>query len=118
MNDVKIRPYTQADEANLKATCEADKHIVLYPTHIVEKSGEIIGSLSINAVPTVYLWMHTEKAKARDSVMVQNFLDNFMATFTPVYMVPCVATSPYFDYMKKVGYLHGELAGLFFRKVV
>lgn len=118
MNDVKIRPYTPADEATLRASCEGDNHLMFFPTHVVEKGGEIIGSLSINAVPTVYLWMHTEKAKARDSVMVQNFLDNFMATFTSCYMVPCVATSPYFDYMKRVGYLHGELAGLFFRKVV
>ena len=74
-----IRPLTTPEDfAKLTDVAAKDNHGVYYPSHIVEKAGEIIGYLSVCKIPLVELWAHTEKAKPLDSMIMVNAGENLV----------------------------------------
>lgn len=103
---IKVRPYREADKVELNIAASEDKHGVAAPTHVVLKEGKIVGYLSINAVPTVLMWMHTKNIKVRDSLDVATFFENFISAqgFLGC-LVPMQNSSPIEPYMEKVGYV-------------
>lgn len=89
----------------VQAAAQKDNHHLIAPTHAVLKDGKVVGSISL--IPTVLVWMDTKEAKVRDSMELNQFVQNHLAAngATAICM-PCVKTSPYYSLMEKVGYLN------------
>ena len=98
ITDFKVWPIRTEEE--MKAVQEAayeDEHrSLITPSHYMSKSGEIIGAFSVES-PTVYWWMHTQKALKKDSMSALTALDAVMADHGfRQYIVPCEESSPYY----------------------
>jgi hypothetical protein len=52
---VKVRRIRPDEVEELGARAKKDDHEVVLPTHVVLKNGEIVGYLSVGAVPLVHL---------------------------------------------------------------
>lgn len=113
-----LKPFdiTQADA--LAEAAAKDRHAVLAPTHTVWKDGELIGYVSINACPTAHWWMHTQKAKARDSVHIRNEVDRIMREQgMKYYLSPVGKQSPFRRLMSKFGFVKYAETCLFLREL-
>ena len=102
-----VRPVmSQADLENLQLAAAADNHPLLYPSHIAEKDGQIIGYGGIVPnVAMVNVWIDSRKAQARDSVYCLNVVENLaFATGAKRIVMPCSEQSPFFPYMERFGY--------------
>ena len=96
---------TLEHEKQVLQSAKEDNHSNMYPTHVIERHGEIIGASSIARVPLLLLWNHTEKVSARDSMHLKRVYDSIMETKGfPKYFIACNENSPYNSYMKKFGY--------------
>ena len=105
MRSAQIRRIREDEREKLAELAAADDHIVLFATHVVEKNGEIVGYLSIGAVPIVNLWMDSKRVKSNDSIAVIGQLDAIMDdSGTPTYFMPCDEKSPYQPYMERSGF--------------
>ena len=106
MNDrIKIRPFNPQDWDKLVKNAEADEHSGVYcPTHVSIKNNEIVGYLSIGAVPMVLAWQHREKVKPLDSIQVLSFLEGVTHNFKTI-CIPCDPESPYNKLLPKAGYV-------------
>jgi len=105
MRAAQVRRIREDEHEKLSQLAAADNHIVLFPTHVVEKAGEIVGYLSIGAIPTVNLWMDSERVKASDSIAVLGQLDAIMDdSGIATYFMPCDEKSPYYRVMEKLGF--------------
>jgi len=101
----------------VQAAAEADDHTMLYPTHYVEKDGEIVGAWCINSVPTLHTWSHTEKMTAFDSIKLMPVADAIMQDRgTPTYITFVATHSPYFDKMGKLGFIGPQPTNLFLKE--
>lgn len=118
MMGARIRRINPAkDLRDLRERAAADDHVVLTPTHVVEKDGEIVGYLSIGAVPIVNVWMDSEKLGPRDSVAVLGQLDAVMDyAGQPLYYMPCDKASPFSPVMEKLGFARLMETQMFVRK--
>lgn len=103
---VRIRLIrSQAEQDKLAKAAHEDGHVVIAPTHILEKEDEIVGYLSMGVVPTVLTWMSTSRVNARDSVAVLNLIENLVAAQgQPLVCIPCWDQSPFHPFMEKFGY--------------
>jgi hypothetical protein len=92
-------------QAVLKAAAE-DNHAILLPTHVVRKNGEIVGAASLNVVPVMMIWNHSQKVGARDSIQLKHTYDALMEEITngKAYVILCDKDSPYNPMMKSLGY--------------
>ncbi len=101
----EIRPLTCAkDVAAVLAAGAANNHEPLFPSHVVTKHGEIIGSVSMN-IPLSALWLHTQKATVSDSVKVLAHIEaELRRKLLKSYVVTCGENSPFFPYMKRAGF--------------
>ncbi len=79
---------------------------VFNATQVVVKNNEVVGYLSIDAVPTVLCWLHKTKMQARDSMFVKTFVENHVRNTckSNIVIFPCPRTSPLFPYLSKLGY--------------
>ena len=103
---IEIYPCLPQDMELLQKCAAADNHSVIEPKFIVEKQGQIIGALGM--VPSITVWMDTQRAKIRDSIEAMEFWENHLRSQgAGVIGVPCVENSPFRNYMEKVGYLNG-----------
>lgn len=118
MSFVRIRGFVPSDAEALQVAAQEDGHAVLAPTHVLEKDGKIVGFLSVAAIPTVFMWMHTKETNMRDSLCVQNFLDNLVAQHNVAYMMPCKQDSPFYEHMEKLGFVYSFTGGIFFRPLI
>ena len=100
----QIRPYKPSEWEEMHALASADQHAVVMPTHTVRKGGQIIGYLSLGALPTAFVWMDTKRAGPRDSYAVITFFENLLAPAGGV-LVPVLKTSPYYKFMEAAGYV-------------
>jgi hypothetical protein len=89
----------------LKAAAD-DNHGILLPTHVAKKNGEIIGAASLNMLPVMMVWSHSQKTKARDSIQLKLTCDALMEEITngKPYVILCNKDSPYSPMMKSLGY--------------
>ena len=102
----QIRKMVEADLDPLVKLANFDGHIVIAPTHIVEKDHQIIGYVSLGVLPTVLVWMDQHRAMVRDSMAVANFFETRVADAGASHVVlPCTENSPYRPYLESVGYV-------------
>lgn len=99
----KIQTQNQIERLHKALT--SDSHLPFYPSHVVEKEGEIIGALSILSVPMLYVWMHSKVAHARDSYFALQVAENLArnAGATSV-VLPCKSDSPFYKYLTSLGF--------------
>ena len=103
----RIRKVTEADIPILTALAKADSHSVVFPTHVVEHGQQMIGYISLGAVPTVLVWLDSSRATIRDSMAVSNFFENMVsANGGTSIMLPCNDNSPFRPYIEQVGYVN------------
>ena len=101
-----IRPIRTPEEREaLAKAAEADGHITLWPTHLLEKGTEIIGYVGINSMPTVNVWTKTGSVTARESMTMLWGIETMMRDRNMAgYVMPCADNSPYFPFMERLGY--------------
>jgi hypothetical protein len=96
------------DEAQMRRLHEAaaeDGHIPLAATHLILKSNEIVGGVSINGLPSLHVWAHSKKVTARDTFHLLNSAENIMYGMgARQILVPCMADSPYAIAMDRLGF--------------
>lgn len=112
----KIRSDAEADA--VIAAARANNDSMIAPTHVVMKDGEIAGAWSVNAIPLVLCWHHTERMKARDSLLMKNTVDAVLdSAGVRQYVTCCRSESPYMEHMEKFGYEPVWPTNLFLRDV-
>lgn len=104
-----IRRIANQDE--LKRVLElarADSDGIEMPTHLVEKNGEIVGAASLNVLPVMMVWHHSQKVGPRDSIILKHTYDALMEERNngKRYVILCNKQSPYNGAMKALGYTH------------
>ena len=96
---------TLEQETEALQAARANNDSINYPTHVVERNGEIIGASSIARVPLLLVWHHTERVSARDSMHLKRVYDSIMETKGfPKYFIACSESSPYISHMTRLGY--------------
>jgi hypothetical protein len=111
MNDF-LPTIIRADATNIeyaKKAAQEDNHHIIGGSHLILKHGEVVGYLGIATIPTVTMWLHTQKTKVRDALAVINFVDNTIADrFLPngkgVYFMPMSGESPFNNKIELVGF--------------
>lgn len=89
----------------LESAAAMDDHVVIDPTHIVIKAGQVVGYISARA--TVHWWMHSKKCGPRDSLAVMHALETLLRNHgLEEYVILCSANSPYHPLMQRMGYQH------------
>lgn len=113
---MNIRPIRTAEELEkVHEAAVADGHHLVWPSHMVERDGFIVGSLSV--LPTVLTWMDTKRTKVRDSLQIKMFYEGLVANTSRVVCVPCLETSPYFQYLPKDNYIDLGKINLFVKGI-
>jgi len=109
----QLQPIRQEDLQPLYKAAAEDNHVVVAPTHVVSRDGEIIGYYSINAIPHVEWWLHTEKVKALTSIRLLNQVSTAMSKCGfPWIQTVIPDTSPFLPVAERIGYYpigHGVL---------
>lgn len=100
----QMRRLRLADLEPLQEAAAGDNHIVIFPSHVAEQSGEIVGYASIGMVPLLHCWLHSQKVRARDSFRLLREVEAEAARISPVVMMPCATTSPFHPLMHRLGY--------------
>lgn len=104
MSEIQISHVKEEEMADLQAASESDNHGLVYPTHIIRKNEEILGSVSMGAGPLVFWWMDSKKAKALDSVRaIKRIEDEYRSYGFKRAFVLCDEESNYFPHMEKMG---------------
>ena len=65
----QLQPITKPEQ--MKAIHDglvSEGGCLLYPTHVVETDGELIGAVSIGGIPTLHWWFSTKNGNALRSV--------------------------------------------------
>jgi len=103
---VTLRPLRDAaDFQALLKHAHADNHLVISPTHIVDKRGEIVGYISFNSVPMVQGWFDTQRMKARDSARAIHGLEGMARENGFKWLTVLIPTdSPFTPLMSRFGY--------------
>lgn len=115
---VEIRPVKPEEIPGLEEAAKADSHILVLPTHIVQKGNEAVGYLSLGVVPTVMLWYHTQKMKTRDTWLATQVYENLMrAKGHAATMVLVQESSPLFPLMSHAGYEDGGVVHMFVKQL-
>lgn len=101
-----VRALTGTDDlARVLTAADADQHMAIFPTHVAEKAGEIVGYASIGFVSLVNVWAHSQRLHARESLALLNLVENVArAGGHRQLCVPCAENSPFRPYMAGLGY--------------
>jgi hypothetical protein len=98
-------------DALAKAAAE-DEHVVVAPTHVIEKDGKIVGYASLGMVTVLNTWVHSRHVTARDSVMLLREGEKLLAkTGAKVVCLPVAPNSPFLPFVEKLGYTRLGWAG-------
>ncbi len=100
----------------LQKLAQADEHVVLGATHTVRKGQQMIGYVGL--IPSVMLWLDTQRAKARDSLVVMNFIENQLRDGgSEVISIPCADNSPYHRFLPQIDYTNVGKMDLFLKNL-
>lgn len=101
-----VKQIRSLDEYKAVAQAARDDNDAMeYPSHVVLRDGEIIGSAGIAVMPLLMVWNHTEKVRAAESMHLKRVYDSIMETKGfDKYFVACNKRSPYNGHMKKLGF--------------
>lgn len=97
--------HTQEDQKLVINAVREDGETFAFPTHAVIKDEEIVGALSLNAIPLAAIWTKSDTIKAKDSYILNHTLSS-IANDRGIerYLIGCDESSPYLKYMEKFGY--------------
>lgn len=118
-----LRPMRPEELPALRAAAATDAHQPVMPTHLVvrldeEGREEIVGYASLQAVALLNVWVHSEKVRARESLMLLNTAENVAACNNlHVCAMPCAQQSPFRNLMHKLGYQFLGDTGLFIKRI-
>lgn len=91
--------------ADLTRAAAADGHVVVAPTHLARKDGEIVGYASIGGIMLINTWAHSRKLVARESFGLLFEVERIAAAMgAKEICLPCSADSPFARYIHKLGY--------------
>lgn len=101
---IHIRKFnSETDKNALSVAAGNDGHGVWFPTHVILKGTDIVGYLSIGAVPVVLSWQDSKKMGPLDSVQELGYIEGTVQN-APVVCIPCDPESPYMKFLPKMGY--------------
>lgn len=104
---IRIRPITTQEQYSaLQTAAQADKHIVLFATHVaLDEHGESVGYLSICNTPILQFWAHSKKMHPRDTYMMYQVGESLAASQGCKQLVtPCASDSPLNKFLPQVDY--------------
>lgn len=108
------RIETPEELQRLIAAAKEDDHGVFGATHVIVKNDEIVGYLSAGSIPSMIVWLHTQKTDKFDAEKLMEFYENGLrfqgAQFV---MVPVPLKSPFHPFMERLGYVKLEDATIF-----
>lgn len=118
----ELRRIALSELPAVQAKALADGHATILPTHVMVKSGVIIGAVSIGAMVLALPWFHTRECKPRDSMFFIKAMEDFGARTIPrefpgLVCVPFVPHSPFHPYMARLGYASGGVVELGFKQL-
>ena len=114
----ELKAFRMLDTEPLLQAAYEDNHRVMAPTHVVWKDGEIIGYGSCNGAPLLLWWMSREKGTARDTVTLTPQVDKvFKENHCSWYLTAVANKSPYFPFMRKLGYKGLGPTNIFLKKI-
>jgi hypothetical protein len=106
---MRIRRARQEDLPALQAAAAEDNHGIYTPTHVCTRAGEVVGYMSMGAIPVLLTWQHTQRVKVRDSIHMLAFAeDSLRDQGASQLIIPVDAKSPYLSYLPKAGYVEAE----------
>ncbi len=112
---IRISPCKLTDLELLNKCASADGHAVIAPTFLIEKGPQVVGYLGL--VPSVLVWLDTQRTNVRDSLCVMNFYENVLRQAnSEIIGVPCVPNSPLKPFLPRVGYVDSG-ATLFLKNI-
>jgi len=113
----RIRRITESDLPILQKLAAADRHEVVLPSHVVERDHQMIGYLSVGVIPTVIVWLDSDRANVRDSMAVMTFYENAISDRGGSHVIiPCSEKSPFRPYIENVGYVDLHV-GMFIKQL-
>ena len=112
-----LRPMSLHDMDPLQIAAAADQHRVIFPSHVADADGEIVGYASICRVPMMFIWAHSTKLNARQSFRLLGEVEAEAAKVSPVVVLPCATTSPFHPLMPRLGYQRLGPADFYFKQL-
>jgi len=104
MSEIKVSHIKEKEIPELQTASELDNHGLVYPTHIIRKNKEVVGSVSIGSGPLVFWWMDSKKTKALDSIRaIKQVEEEYRSYGFKRAFVLCDEESNYFPHMEKLG---------------
>lgn len=83
----------------------ADDHMVIAPTHVMMRGEQIIGYLSLGAMPVVQSWFDSKSGHVLDSLKMIEMGEAILASQgAQVYQVAVSENSPFAPHMERLGY--------------
>lgn len=83
----------------------ADNHTVIAPTHVMMRGEQIIGYLSLGAMPVVQSWFDSKAGHVLDSLkMIEMGEAVITSQGAQVYQVAVSEDSPFAPHMERLGY--------------
>jgi hypothetical protein len=101
---------TQEEFEALAAAAKEDNHFgLIAPTHIVVRQSdagqEVVGCASLGAVHCCHSWLHSQKVKPRETVMMMSLFDQVAkARGVELVVAPVQAGSPLYPCMEHWGW--------------
>jgi len=111
MNAITLQPLHLNELSALMAAAEADGHVLIHPTHVVRKNGDIVGYASLARVRMMFAWLDTHKLKGPESFrawrLAQEEIRQMQAQSGNQWPValPCSFDSPLLPFVERMGYL-------------
>jgi hypothetical protein len=106
MNELRVLPLkTQEEVEELMSEVHKTGHLLMHPTHVVKKCGEVVGGFSLHRQALGNFWMHPEKAQIRDSLIAINVAENILTALGGnILTVVCHQESPFRSMIGRIGY--------------
>lgn len=83
----------------------ADDHTVIAPTHVMVRGEQIIGYLSLGAMPVVQSWFDSKSGHVLDSLKMIEMGEAVIASQgASAYQVAVSENSPFAPHMERLGY--------------
>lgn len=100
-----VRPLLPRDVEPLQKAAAEDRHLLIYPTHLITRENKIVGYFSIKP-PYVNVWISTQEITARDTLHLCGVLDALLAQAGCVdYILITSLDSPVTPFLEKLGYI-------------
>jgi hypothetical protein len=104
----RARLVTLKDNETARRLVEAaakDNHLVIAPTHVMMRGEQIIGYLSLGALPVVQAWFDSQCGHALDSLkMIEMGEAIFDTQGVKQFAVACAEISPFMPHMERLGF--------------